>query len=81
MNITKGPLPPNMIAQGNRVRMMVSVDPQLAQRLALFLGKQPGVSTSRAIVQLIDSGLRMEEARIASIGDLALPQVKKKRKA
>ena len=78
MSINKDNLPPNMTQYGNRVRMMVSVDAQLAQRLALFLSKRPGVSTSRAIVSLIDYGLRIEEARIQNIGpDLALPRVKK----
>jgi len=78
MNIDKGSLPPNMISYGNRYRVMVSVDPQLAQRLALFLSKHPGVSTSRGILALIEKGLSFEEARIQNIGpDLALPRVKK----
>jgi septation ring formation regulator EzrA len=63
MNIEKGSLPPNMIQYGNRYRVMVSVDPQLAQRLALFLSKHPGVSTARGILALIEKGLSFEEAR------------------
>ena len=78
MNIEKGSLPPNMIAYGNRFRIMVSVDPQLAQRLVLFLSKHPGVSTARGITSLIEKGLAFEEARIQNIGpDLAIPRVKK----
>ena len=75
---TAGTLPPNMLKYGNRIRVMVSVDQQLAHRLALFIEKRGQVSTSRALVELIDKGLRIEEARIQNIGpDLALPQVKK----
>ena len=80
MPIKKGPDQiPNMLKYGNRFRCMISLDPNLAERLALYISRQGEASgsTARTIVRLVDQGLRLEEARIVTIGPLALPQVKK----